>query len=1336
MLQASAFLTSCFKRREQNLQGFKNFVEQLQDVLKRSWIPHDIQVLPLHEYLARVDASGSVEGDEQSVVDELARKIIHALGYSDSSADYSYNRLLPGKGHRRPDFSIYVRDFFPSKPVFVIENKSTSVRNFRVKRGATDESALDQLRRYVRSGGVYGCTGILCNGRVMEAWQFGAEGDSRILQLDLCALSRHFADHPSVKPPPFQEGALHTLWSRFSRAAFADTDLDSREMMRVPSMPLSWIERAQQSLSGNQGASAYRELANAYHEEVWRNTAIGVKGDSETLVKTIRVLIDEFSDDVLYQLNDALAGHAAYTEASKKEIAEADLDALWSSLGLQANKFDIEAERFANEILAPIKTWRDTLRVGEVRRLSEQCRQRLSAHVRPPAAEQHIQRQMFGDGEQNLGGISKAQMDAHKKKVLDGFEQSLLAYCNKAAELERDRVDLELEHRPSIAVYRAFSTWVQRISSSVMVNADDKTLRQEFARQTAYVYIVRLLLVRICEDKGLFQRKLSDGGLVEWCVESARFLDYASGRSYAYLTNMAYECAQNVYMHFYGASQIFDWYRMDDKILFRALAMLNAFNLAHIDTDIIGAVYGRYLEEGKHEQGRYYTPRPLVNHMLDMAGYKDKSIVGRRIADLACGSGSFLVEAARRLLNCYRGPDGHIPAEHLETALEEIQSSIYGLDINPFACYLAETNLLIQVLDLIRQAQREGLSFTIKRFSVYVADTLLVNEDLTLIPGAAFALSGEDDAHAELLKAKAHPFADGFDYLVGNPPYVRADEDAPLYLAYRSRVQAETWFTTKHLKWDLYVPFVEQYCRLLAGGEGSGACLITIESLGTAPYASKLRDLLTRQHTLKEVLFLEGLKLFEDAAWQNNIVFSFSVGTPPDKHEVKRSIVQSMNPEGIFQTEALDSITQANAEPDRIFNKRAGVTLDLENTVRWDEICYVSKGMVLHSSEKLAEGQIVLVPPSYDPIPFGEELIEPVGEHGKRIKHKSFGRDDLVAETRDSIHTRPYIGSREVLRGGIGRRRWLEYGEHTRCPARTSRPTFPELYDRPKIMFGTFTGVAVDEGLNSVYAVVSHSLTVALRWTLLSGIDNRALKDARKELESDGRYHPDLSLGFSEWYLCALALSEPIQAWLHANRRSMKDHVYPDDIKAIPIKRIDQAAQKPFVDLERERHRLWEELGALEAQGYKMGAKIELPVEALLSQFRIEHPKGRWLGLLRASAAGFLVMNQDAAGEDLGRVKAEGDKLRIGRIPVAQVGHTIVAKEAIAQILARILAARSGPWSDRLEEPEIPADEKLLLQFGRWLAEKETSVREKQERIKAIGLEIDRMAWELYRPKR
>jgi type I restriction enzyme M protein len=1319
------------RERQVEHDAFSAFVERLRALFAAWEIPSGGRREFLADYLDRRDTPhGSTAADEQPVVDALSRQILEALGYREG--DFTYNQAL-SDGPDRPDFTVRVEEFLGPLPVFLIEDKSTSVGDFErpQRKGADQESPVEQLRRYVLSGAVHGRAGLLCNGRRLEAWEFGAEGPTRLIQIDLHALARE-----SVRGTELgQRGALRALWKRFSRFAYVHARELTERSLTAPPLGPGWIERVQRALSRRGSTGDVEQELHTYYEEIWRQQAVDVRQTPEPLVEALRDLIEQFAEDVLHQLDEVLTRHSDY-EAARAETGPGEaVTRLRREVELRQTSFDLTKEDFEHLLLSPLDDWCRRPRL-------EELDERLSAWI--SAVEPHVKAASetpAGSGAQlALAPAAQAPSQPRKpgprngssngnRKLLQGLKEALRKVCQRALEDYAALQQLEEEYRATIRAAEAYRTWAQRVSSSALVGLPEAEFRREFARQTAYVYIIRLLLVRICEDKGLFRRKLSDGGLVLWKERVPQYLDYASGHSYEYLTRMAYECAQNVYVHFYGASELFDWYRMDDKMLLRALLVLNAFNLENIDTDIIGAVYGRYLEEGKHEQGRYYTPKALVTRMLDLAGWRGEEIVGRRLADLACGSGSFLVEACRRLLDAFRNRDGRIPKAKLRPALEEVQRSLHGLEINPFACYLAETNLLIQVLDLVKQAKDEGITLVVDRFRIYCADSLIVDPALAAVPEASFFYLGRDRAEAELIKARTGPFSAGFDVLVGNPPYVRADEDAPAWSAYRRQLEMQEWFTTRHQKWDLYVPFVEQYLRLLADRPEARCCLVTIESLATAPYAEKLRDLLVRKTTLHDVLVTRGLKLFEDAKWQNNVIFSFSQGEPAPEHRVRRALAERMRGRDEIIAESFDEVLQVEADPDRLFRIREQVELNLENTVRLEGICYVSKGMVLHSNERLHEGQIVLVPPIYDPARFGEELVEDLGSDGKRVRHRGFGRDDLVADHPDDIHTQPYLDSREVKRGGVGRIQWLEYGEHTRCPSRVSRPTFPELFRSPKVMFGGFTGIAVDDGSVRGFLMVADKVRVAVRWIHLAEIENRSLAKAR----SSGNYDDALQISrsFSEWYLCALALSEPIQKWLHAEKRSMKEDVYPEDIKAIPIKRISATAQEPFVCLEKERHGLWRELTALADEGFRIGARIEMPIRALAERFLREHPKVGRLAILKLPPS-LIELAETAMERDLKGARAAGAEVRVRRETVARIGSGVERKEEVAALLARILSDLPGPLAD--VGLELPRSEEGLLALAGFLDEQEEGIRRRQARIEEIQHEIDRLAWTLYQP--
>lgn len=1304
----------------------RSFQQSVGQLLRDPWINHQGNPVTLAAYLDAFENNGATSGDEQEVVDQLARRFLEALGYN--AADYRYNSTMASG---RPDFTVHLAGTAVTAPLFVVEDKATNVRDLRKKQSGrtTNESPVDQLRRYTRSGRVRGNAGLLCNGWSIEAWQFGSDGDSRVVHLDLHALAKQCVENGDAPLPDMLAGALSALWSRFSRAAFEDA---LQQKPKAPRPTEEWATRIQEAFQ--QSPEAGDLIVDQHYEATWKHDALDVAISQDHLVLTLRTLIDGFTYDVRHQLDDALVCAAAYEEELQRAIEQKHITELQTQLAGARPRFDLTDEAYTKVVVRRVDTWIASPKAGGVSKLVKLIRHDLADHVVVQETQDALQHGLLPDaGAKVIAKVSKADQEAKRRESLDVVEELVRNLCAGAVAGRAERARLEIESAPSMAALRAFSSWVERVSASVMVGANDDTLRAEFARQTAYVYIVRLLLVRICEDKGLFQRKLSDGGLVRWEALAARYLDYASGRSYEYLTKMAYECAENVYVHFYGASQVFDWYHMDEKMLVRSIMALNSFNLCHINTDIIGTVYGQYLKEGKHEQGRYYTPQPLVRAMLDTVGYKGGRIVGSKLGDLACGSGSFLVEACRRLLDRYKGPDGQIPTASIETALGEAQRSFFGLDINPFACYLAETNLLIQVLDLVKRAQEEGLSFTVDRFAIYSTDSLLVNPDLTDAIGTEKGLFAEE-VMPELAKARAGIFANGFDFLIGNPPYVRADEKAEHYTDYRRLLNEQSWFTTRHLKWDLYVPFVQQYQRLLSDDKDARACLVTIESLATAPYAEKVRELLARQCILHDVVFLEKLGIFSDASWQDNIVFCFSRGVPAEDHKFERRTSRKLDSERNLVFEPLDVMVQAEANVERLFSKRPEVRLDLNDTVRWEEICYVSKAMVLHATEKLHDGDPVLVPSSYNPALYSEQIIEDLGAKGKRVRHKYFGRDDLVAEARDAVHTRMYIGSRGVLRGGVGRAQWLEYGAHTRCPSRVSRPTFPQLYDRDKVMFGAFTGVAVDDGTAGGWFVVPHTVRIAVKWCDLEGVNQRTLDDAREALRKDKRYSPEQSRELSVWYLCAIALSEPIQRWLYVNKRSMKDDVYPEDIKAIPVKRISLADQEPYIVLARERHLLWSELTALEAEGYEVGKNVVIPVHALVERFREEHPKLRYLTLVQAMAAGSFRVESSFLQQSLHGARASGASIVLKKQKAAEIGEDIGRKAEVATVLARVLSALPATFAERQGIDKIPTTEQGLLALGAWLDEKKAAVERRQERIEEIGAEIDLLAWALYRP--
>jgi hypothetical protein len=282
-------------------------------------------------------------------------------------------------------------------------------------------------------------------------------------------------------------------------------------------------------------------------------------------------------------------------------------------------------------------------------------------------------------------------------------------------------------------------------------------------------------------------------------------------------------------------------------------------------------------------------------------------------------------------------------------------------------------------------------------------------------------------------------------------------------------------------------------------------------------------------------------------------------------------------------------------------------------------------------------------------------------------------------------------------------------------------------------MFGAFTGVAVDAGPDGTFAVVPHTVRIAIRWCLLAGIQNRALADARSALGK--RYDPKHSERVSEWYLCALALSEPIQRHLHATRRSMKDDVYPEDIKAIPIKLITPKQQQPFIELARERHRLWAEIIALEERDFGKGG--EVPVWEVVRAFHQANPKVKFWRLVHAATSDVFKIDRDYWKVPLSGLRNDGDVFYLKREVAGRLGPAIKSdRGAVASILARLLSALPATYSERENLDEIPATTAGLVALGTFFEEQAREVPRRYERILAIDAEIDGRTWALYRPRK
>jgi len=172
--------------------------------------------------------------------------------------------------------------------------------------------------------------------------------------------------------------------------------------------------------------------------------------------------------------------------------------------------------------------------------------------------------------------------------------------------------------------------------------------------------------------------------------------------------------------------------------------------------------------------GSYYTPDSLVQVLLDsalepviaetIAKHPDKPIealLGLSIVDPACGSGHFLLAAARRLASHIARiqANGTPSAADYRHALRQVVGRcVYGVDLNPMAVELCKVSLWMEAVE-------PGLPLTFLNSHIQHGNALLGTTPELMaqgIPDAAWeAIEGDDKKIASLLKKRNKAEAGG-----------------------------------------------------------------------------------------------------------------------------------------------------------------------------------------------------------------------------------------------------------------------------------------------------------------------------------------------------------------------------------------------------------------------------------------------------------------------------------------------------------------------------------------------------------------------------------------------
>lgn len=236
---------------------------------------------------------------------------------------------------------------------------------------------------------------------------------------------------------------------------------------------------------------------------------------------------------------------------------------------------------------------------------------------------------------------------------------------------------------------------------------------------------------------------------------------------------------------------------------FRDGAALSRVNYRDMDSEELGSVYESLLElvpqvtltggarrfgfVGDEEEGSakgnarkltgsYYTPDSLVQELIKSAlepviartlaenpQEPVQALLALTVCDPACGSGHFLLAAARRIADevaLLRAPEGNPAQQDFRHALRDVVAHcIYGVDKNPMAVELARTALWLEAYTPDRPLTFLDAHLRCGDALLGVLDEGILNDG---IPDKAFnALSGDDKEVVKRIKKANRDAAKG-----------------------------------------------------------------------------------------------------------------------------------------------------------------------------------------------------------------------------------------------------------------------------------------------------------------------------------------------------------------------------------------------------------------------------------------------------------------------------------------------------------------------------------------------------------------------------------------------
>lgn len=392
-------------------------------------------------------------------------------------------------------------------------------------------------------------------------------------------------------------------------------------------------------------------------------------------------------------------------------------------------------------------------------------------------------------------------------------------------------------------------------------------------------YINKILFLRVCEDRNIetYQSllQIADRNSHQDLVAKFKVADsrYNSG---LFEEKLSAEIIGNVSSSFWS--------------IIRELYFPQCpYSFAVLSSDILGKIYEIFLSQRlavingqlsivnkpeNEDRDIVTTPNFIVREILrqtmkeNLAHLTDKQILNLKCADIACGSGAFLLETFQllcdALVDFYMQNDKSKLIQtdvntyrlKFEVKRNVLTNCIYGVDKDFNAVEACKFGLLLKLLE------GEGDS-TIATFH-----PVLPNIDENIFYGNSL-LESSDVPNDQVEEINPFDFGERkFDYIVGNPPYMKT-EDIKVFTPKEYKLYPKR-YESAYKQYDKYFLFVERAFMLLKDNGAMG--YIVPSKFMKVGAGKKLRKYIVAHKSVKAITSFGAHQVFSDKSTYSCII--------------------------------------------------------------------------------------------------------------------------------------------------------------------------------------------------------------------------------------------------------------------------------------------------------------------------------------------------------------------------------------------------------------------------------------------------------------------------------